>query len=175
MGGILWDSLKTCLSPAVMGIDIMIAGLNPHPMRNLTPSAKKLGSLIVLAMNTHRTSCIDLMMKREGVPAQDTRMKNPVILCIVSMAGICRMTIDPYRTATFHGGCAIFCYSSKKLMRSEQRFCQAASFEQRKAQEDRVPHAPPDGAGNIVAAQRNSLYQYRIDPHTNHNQKCLKA
>ena len=102
-------------------------------------------------------------------------MKNPVILCIVSMAGICRMTIDPYRTATFHGGCAIFCYSSKKLMRSEQRFCQAASFEQRKAQEDRVPHAPPDGAGNIVAAQRNALYQYRIDPHTNHNQKCLKA
>ena len=60
-------------------------------------------------------------------------------------------------------------------MRSEQRFCQAASFEQREAQEDRVPHAPPDGAGNIVTAQRNALHQYRVDPHADHDQKCLEA
>ena len=60
-------------------------------------------------------------------------------------------------------------------MHAEQGLGGAPSFEQREAQEDRVPHAPPDGAGNIVATQRNALHQYRVDPHANHNEKRLEA
>ena len=60
-------------------------------------------------------------------------------------------------------------------MRSKQRFCEAAGLEKREAQEDRVAHAAPNSAGNIVAAQRNALHQYCVDPHTDHNEKRLEA
>lgn len=60
-------------------------------------------------------------------------------------------------------------------MRSKQRFCEAAGLEKREAQEDRVAHAAPNSAGNIVAAQRNALHQHRVDPHADHNEKRLEA
>ena len=63
----------------------------------------------------------------------------------------------------------------QRSVRPEQGLGEAASFEQREAQEDRVPHAPPDGAGNIVAAQRNAFHQHRVDPHADHNEKRLEA
>ena len=61
------------------------------------------------------------------------------------------------------------------LMRAEYGFCKASRFEKRKTQEDRVPHTAPNGAGNVVAAQRNALHQHRVDPHADHNEKRLEA
>ena len=42
-------------------------------------------------------------------------------------------------------------------MRPEQGLGEAAGLEKREAQEDRVPHTAPNGAGNVVAAQRNEI------------------
>ena len=60
-------------------------------------------------------------------------------------------------------------------MRPEQGLSEAAGLEKREAQEDRVPHTAPNGAGNVVAAQRNALHQHRVDPHADHNEKRLEA
>ena len=60
-------------------------------------------------------------------------------------------------------------------MRPEQRFCEAAGLEQGEAQQHRVPHAPSDNAGNVVAAERNAFHQHRIDAHTDHNEEGLEA
>ena len=60
-------------------------------------------------------------------------------------------------------------------MRPEQRFCQAAGLEQGEAQQHRVPHTPPNGAGDVVAAQGDAFHQHRIDAHTDHNEEGLEA
>ena len=60
-------------------------------------------------------------------------------------------------------------------MRPEQGFCEAAGLKEGEAQEHRVPHAPPDSAGNVVAAKRNTFHQHRIDAHTDHNEERLEA
>ena len=60
-------------------------------------------------------------------------------------------------------------------MRPEQGFCEAAGLKESKAQKHRVPHAPPDSAGNVVAAERNTFHQHRIDAHADHNEERLEA
>ena len=60
-------------------------------------------------------------------------------------------------------------------MRPKQGLCEAAGLKEGEAQEHRVPHAPPDGAGNVVAAQGNILHQHRVDPYTDHNEERLEA
>ena len=60
-------------------------------------------------------------------------------------------------------------------MRPEQGLGEAAGLEKREAQENRVAHTAPNGAGNIVAAQRNTLHQYGVDSHADHNEKRLEA
>ena len=61
------------------------------------------------------------------------------------------------------------------LMRPEQGLGEAAGLKEGEAQEHRVPHAPPDGAGNVVAAQGNIPHQHRVDPYTDHNEERLEA
>ena len=58
-------------------------------------------------------------------------------------------------------------------MRPEQAFAEAAGLKQRKTQKDRVSHAGPDCPGE-VPVRGDTLYQDRINPHTDHNQKCLE-
>ena len=60
-------------------------------------------------------------------------------------------------------------------MRPEQGLGEAAGLEKREAQEDRVPHTAPDGAGNVVAAQGDALHQHRVDAHADHNEERLEA
>ena len=59
-------------------------------------------------------------------------------------------------------------------MGAEQRFGQAARFEQCEAQQDRVAHAGPDSTGNITACG-NTLHKDRIDTHAHHDKECLEA
>lgn len=58
-------------------------------------------------------------------------------------------------------------------MGAEQRFGQAARFEQCETQKHRVSHAGPDGSGHI-AADCDILDENGIDAHADHNQKRLK-
>ena len=60
-------------------------------------------------------------------------------------------------------------------MRPEQGLCEAAGLKEGEAQEHRVPHAPPDGAGNVVIAQGDALHQHRVDAHADHNEERLEA
>ena len=53
-------------------------------------------------------------------------------------------------------------------MGAEQRFGQAARFEQCEAQQDRITHAGPDGSGNITACG-DTLHKDRIDTHAHHD------
>ena len=59
-------------------------------------------------------------------------------------------------------------------MRPEQAFAEAAGLKQRKTQKDRVSHAGPDCPGE-VPVRGDTLYQDRINPHADHNQKCLEC
>ena len=59
-------------------------------------------------------------------------------------------------------------------MCAEQTLCQAARFQERKAQEDGIAHASPYRAG-YVARYRDGLNEYRIDTDANHNEKRLKT
>ena len=61
------------------------------------------------------------------------------------------------------------------LVRPEQGLCEAAGLKEGEAQEHRVPHAPPDGAGNVVAAQGDALHQHRVDAHADHDEERLEA
>ena len=60
-------------------------------------------------------------------------------------------------------------------MRPEQGLCEAAGLKEGEAQEHRVPHAPPDGAGNVVTAQGDAFHQHRVDAHADHNEERLEA
>ena len=59
-------------------------------------------------------------------------------------------------------------------MGAEQRFGQAARFEQCETQQHGVAHTGPDGPGNIAACG-NTLHQDRIDPHAHHNEERLES
>ena len=59
-------------------------------------------------------------------------------------------------------------------MGAEQRFGQAARFEQCEAQQNRVAHAGPDGSGNITACG-DTLHKDRIDTHAHHDKERLEA
>ena len=50
----------------------------------------------------------------------------------------------------------------------------AAGFEQAEAEQHRVTHAGPDG-GAYIGGYGDVLHQHRVDRHTDHNEKCLKA
>src|SRR5699024_9439132 len=69
----------------------------------------------------------------------------------------------------------LFSISHPPLVRPEQRLCEAAGLKEGEAQEHRVPHAPPDSAGNVVAAQGDTLHQHRVDAHADHNEERLEA
>ena len=58
-------------------------------------------------------------------------------------------------------------------MRPKQTFAEAAGLEQCETQKDRVSHAGPDRSGE-VPVRGDTLYQDRINPHADHNQKCLE-
>lgn len=59
-------------------------------------------------------------------------------------------------------------------MNAEHAICQRASFEQHKAEQDRVPDAPPYRADGIVA-HGDALNEHRVDCHTDEDQQTLKA
>lgn len=59
-------------------------------------------------------------------------------------------------------------------MCAENALCHAAGLKQGKAQQDRIAHAAPDSAGNIVGCS-DGLYQHRINADAHHNEKGLKA
>jgi len=59
-------------------------------------------------------------------------------------------------------------------MGAEQGFRETSRFEKRKAQQDRIAHAAPDGPGDIAACG-DALDQDRIDTHAHHDKEGLEC
>ncbi len=74
---------------------------------------------------------------------------------------------DP-RKVTRDGNICCQSTSSFPLVCAEYGFRKTSGLEQGETQKNRVAHDTPDGADD-VAAERNGLYQYRIDTDTDDN------
>ena len=56
----------------------------------------------------------------------------------------------------------------------ENGFCEAAGLKERKAQQDRIAHAAPDGH-NDVGFGGNTLHQHGVNRHAHHNEHPLET
>ena len=63
---------------------------------------------------------------------------------------------------------------SNGLMRSEDSLGDAAGLKERKAQQDRIAHATPDG-GRHIPVRGDGAHQHRVDRHTHDDEKRLES